>query len=207
VPIPAAEMQRRFLEIILSAIALVALLPLLAITAVAIKANSRGPVLFKQTRMGLKGNAFMICKFCSMATNAETRRYGLISTSDREGICFKSRTDPRVTRSGRIIWRFSIDELLQILNVLKGDMSIVGPRPALPFEVAEYPSRALGRLAVKPGITGLWQVSGRAEIGFEQMVEMDLSYAASRSLLLNLFLILKAFGAVTSGRGALLYRH
>ena len=199
---PVAAMQRRFLDITVSATALVALSPLLAITALAIKADSRGPVLFKQKRVGLNGNSFTIFKFRSMAQDAEKRRDGLIATSDREGVCFKSRTDPRVTRVGRIIRRFSIDELPQILNVLRGDMAIVGPRPALPCEVSEYPSRALGRLAVKPGITGLWQVSGRATIGFDQMVEMDLSYAASRNLLLDLVLILKTFGAVTSGRGA-----
>lgn len=137
-----------------------------------------------------------------MTTDAETRRAALLASSDREGVCFKSRHDPRVTRVGRFIRRFSIDELPQILNVLRGEMAIVGPRPALPCEVAAYPARALGRLAVKPGITGVWQVSGRATIGFDQMVEMDLSYADSRTLMLDLILILKTFGAVTSGRGA-----
>lgn len=200
--LPVAALQRRFLDITLSATALVALAPLLAITAVAIKADSRGPVLFKQTRVGLNGKPFTIFKFRSMSQDAEKRRDDLIATSDREGVCFKSRTDPRITRVGRIIRRFSIDELPQILNVLTGDMAIVGPRPALPCEVSAYPARALGRLAVKPGITGLWQVSGRATIGFDQMVEMDLSYAASRNLLVDLMLILKTFGAVTSGRGA-----
>jgi len=137
-----------------------------------------------------------------MTTDAETRRADLINTSDREGVCFKSRTDPRVTRVGRFIRRFSLDELPQVLNVMRGDMAIVGPRPALPSEVAAYPKRAMGRLAVKPGITGVWQVSGRANIGFDQMVEMDISYAVSRTLLLDLVLILKTFGAVVSGRGA-----
>ena len=152
--LPVADMQRRFLDITVAGSALVLLSPLLALTALAIKADSRGPVLFSQTRVG------------------------------------------------RFIRRFSIDELPQILNVLRGEMAIVGPRPALPCEVAAYPARALGRLAVKPGITGVWQVSGRATIGFDQMVEMDLSYADSRTLMLDLILILKTFGAVTSGRGA-----
>ncbi|MGY9046417.1 hypothetical protein P775_25815 [Puniceibacterium antarcticum] len=197
-----ADLQQRFLDITVSAGALLLLSPLLAITALAIKADSRGPVLFKQTRVGRNGTAFTIFKFRSMSTDAEARRAALIATSDRDGVCFKSRTDPRVTRVGRFIRRFSIDELPQILNVLRGDMAIVGPRPALPCEVAAYPQRAHGRLAVKPGITGVWQVSGRATIGFDQMVEMDLSYAATRTLQLDLFLIAKTFGAVFSGRGA-----
>jgi exopolysaccharide biosynthesis WecB/TagA/CpsF family protein len=199
---PLADLQRRFLDITVSATALLLLSPLLAVTAVAIKANSRGPVFFKQTRVGRDGTPFTMFKFRSMTTDAETRRAEVLATSDREGICFKSRSDPRVTRVGRIIRRFSVDELPQILNVLRGEMAIVGPRPALPCEVAAYPKRALGRLAVKPGITGVWQVSGRANISFDQMVEMDLSYASSRTLLLDVVLILRTFGAVISGRGA-----
>jgi lipopolysaccharide/colanic/teichoic acid biosynthesis glycosyltransferase len=137
-----------------------------------------------------------------MSLDAETRREVLLSTSDREGVCFKSRSDPRNTRVGRIIRRFSIDELPQILNVLRGEMSIVGPRPALPCEVEAYPARARGRLAVKPGITGVWQVSGRADIGFDKMIDMDLAHAASRTILLDIVVILMTFRAVVSGRGA-----
>lgn len=199
---PVADVQRRFLDITLSASALLLLSPFLALTALAIKADSRGPVFFKQTRVGRNGKPFTIFKFRSMSTDAEARRADILASSDREGVCFKSRTDPRVTRVGRIIRRFSIDELPQILNVLRGEMAIVGPRPALPCEVKAYPKRAMGRLAVKPGITGVWQVSGRATIGFDQMVEMDLSYASSRTLLLDLVLIFQTFGAVMSGRGA-----
>ncbi|MBM2291754.1 WecB/TagA/CpsF family glycosyltransferase [Sulfitobacter pseudonitzschiae] len=200
--LPVADVQRRFLDVTVAGSALVLLSPLLALTALAIKADSRGPVLFSQTRVGKNGKEFRIFKFRSMTTDAETRRDALLASSDREGVCFKSRHDPRVTSVGRFIRRFSIDELPQILNVLRGEMAIVGPRPALPCEVAAYPARALGRLAVKPGITGVWQVSGRATIGFDQMVEMDLSYADSRTLMLDFILILKTFGAVTSGRGA-----
>jgi exopolysaccharide biosynthesis WecB/TagA/CpsF family protein len=199
---PVADVQRRFLDITVSVSALLLLSPLLALTAVAIKADSRGPVFFKQTRVGRNSTPFTIYKFRSMSTDAESRRAEMLVSSDREGVCFKSRTDPRVTRIGRIIRRFSIDELPQILNVVRGEMAIVGPRPALPCEVEAYPTRALGRLAVKPGITGVWQVSGRATIGFDQMVEMDLSYASSRTVLLDLVLILRTFGAVASGRGA-----
>ncbi|APE42420.1 UDP-phosphate galactose phosphotransferase [Sulfitobacter alexandrii] len=197
-----ADVQRRFLDITVSASALLLLSPLLALTALAIKADSHGPVFFRQTRVGRNGKPFTILKFRSMTTDAEARRAEILTSSDREGVCFKSRTDPRVTRVGRIIRRYSIDELPQIINVLRGEMAIVGPRPALPCEVEAYPKRALGRLAVKPGITGVWQVSGRATVGFDQMVEMDLSYASSRTLLLDLVLILRTFGAVASGRGA-----
>ncbi|OSQ47613.1 WecB/TagA/CpsF family glycosyltransferase [Marivita geojedonensis] len=197
-----AAFQRRFLDVTVSATALVLLSPLLLTTAVAIRLDSRGPVLFRQTRVGRAGTHFTMFKFRSMSTDAETRRAALLETSDRNGMCFKSRNDPRVTRVGRIIRRLSIDELPQILNVLRGEMSIVGPRPALPSEVAAYPKRAMGRLAVKPGITGVWQVSGRANIDFDHMVEMDISYAVSRTLLLDIVLIFKTFGAVVSGRGA-----
>ncbi|UWQ16404.1 sugar transferase [Jannaschia sp. M317] len=202
VPAPAADMRRRLLDITLSASALLVLSPVLFLTAIAIKLDSRGPVLFRQTRVGQDGKDFTIFKFRSMTTDAETRRDELLASSDRKGVCFKSRNDPRVTRIGRFIRRYSIDELPQILNVLRGDMAIVGPRPALPSEVAAYPKRAIGRLAIKPGITGVWQVSGRANIGFDQMVEMDISYAVSRTLLVDLVLILRTFGAVASGRGA-----
>ena len=182
--------------------ALVALAPLLALTALAIRLDSKGPAIFRQTRIGKDGKPFTMFKFRSMRTDAEARHRDLLEASDRDGICFKARRDPRVTRIGRFIRRASIDELPQILNVLRGEMSIVGPRPALPSEVRLYPARAYGRLAVKPGITGLWQVSGRADIGFDQMVEMDLDYARRASVALDFSLILKTFGAVLTGRGA-----
>lgn len=201
-PETPADAGRRCIDVGLSLTALILLSPLLLATAVAIRLDTRGPALFRQTRIGLNGREFTMLKFRSMSTDAEARRAGLVQTSDREGICFKSRQDPRVTRVGRFIRRFSIDELPQIVNVLRGEMSIVGPRPALPVEVAAYPPRALGRLAVKPGLTGIWQVSGRAAVGFDRMVEMDLSYVSSRTLLLDLSLIARTFGAVLGGRGA-----
>jgi len=193
---------RRALDITVAGAALVALAPLLLGAALAVKCTSRGPVFFRQTRIGKDGAPFPMLKFRSMYLDAEARRAALLATSDRAGVCFKSKTDPRVTRAGRVLRRFSIDELPQILNVLRGEMSIVGPRPALPAEVAAYPDRALGRLRTKPGITGLWQVSGRAEIGFDKMVDMDLAYVRSRSVLLDIALIALTFRAVLSGRGA-----
>lgn len=182
--------------------ALIALAPLLAATALAIRVESKGPALFRQTRIGKDGKPFAIHKFRSMHLRSEAQRDALLAQSDRDGICFKSRSDPRVTRVGRIIRRFSIDELPQLFDVLRGRMSIVGPRPALPEEVAAYPERARKRLAAKPGLTGIWQVSGRAEIGFDKMVDMDLAYVRSRTPLLDIILMILTFRAIFGGRGA-----
>ncbi|MFC3613030.1 WecB/TagA/CpsF family glycosyltransferase [Lutimaribacter marinistellae] len=192
----------RLLDLVVAGGALALLgLPMLIVAAL-VRLDSKGPALFKQTRVGKDGKPFGVYKFRSMHIDAEARREALLAQSDREGICFKSKNDPRVTRVGAVLRRLSLDELPQIFNVLKGEMSIVGPRPALPQEVAQYPQRALGRLAVKPGITGLWQVSGRANIGFDKMVDLDLAYVRARSPLLDLLLIGLTFRAVLSGRGA-----
>lgn len=200
--VSSASVVRKAMDVAVASTAIVALAPIFLGTALAIKAESKGPIFFKQTRVGKNGKTFSMYKFRSMVVDAEQLRADLLATSDRDGICFKSRTDPRITRVGRIIRRLSIDELPQVFNVLRGDMAIVGPRPALPSEVAAYPVRAYGRLAVKPGITGVWQVSGRAEIGFDQMIDMDLAYAGSRTVLLDIILIAMTFRAVISGRGA-----
>ncbi|MDP5361678.1 MAG: WecB/TagA/CpsF family glycosyltransferase [Paracoccaceae bacterium] len=200
--VKTASVASKALDVTVATAGVVALAPVFLATAIAIKVESKGPVFFKQTRIGKDGKPFSMYKFRSMVTDAEKRRAAILATSDREGICFKSRTDPRITRVGRIIRRLSIDELPQVLNVLRGEMAIVGPRPALPSEVAVYPARAYGRLAVKPGITGVWQVSGRAEIGFDQMIDMDLAYAASRNVMLDIILIAMTFRAVITGRGA-----
>ena len=196
------RLATRLMDISISVLALISLAPIFAATAIAIKLETKGPALFRQTRVGKNGKTFSMIKFRSMHQDAEARQADILKTSDRQGVCFKSQSDPRITRIGRFIRRTSIDELPQIINVLRGEMSIVGPRPALPREVAQYPSRAFGRLAVKPGITGIWQVSGRADIGFAEMVEMDLAYASSRTVLLDFILILMTFRAVVSGRGA-----
>lgn len=200
--IDAGAIIKRGFDIFVSATALAVLSPLLLATAAAIRLESPGKILFQQTRVGRDGKPFRIFKFRSMYRDAEARRAALLDQSDREGICFKSRNDPRVTRVGHWIRRFSVDELPQILNVLRGEMSVVGPRPALPEEVAAYPERAKGRLAVKPGITGLWQVSGRADIGFDKMIDMDLAYARARSIWLDIAILALTARAVLSGRGA-----
>ncbi|MFD1341116.1 WecB/TagA/CpsF family glycosyltransferase [Litorisediminicola beolgyonensis] len=197
-----AGVGKRALDVTLAGGALLSMLPLFLATVAAIKLDSRGPAFFRQVRVGRDGKPFEMLKFRSMHLDAEAQRAALLATSDRSGVCFKSRNDPRITRVGRLLRRYSIDELPQIINVLRGEMSIVGPRPALPSEVAAYPPRALARLAVKPGLTGIWQVSGRADIGFDKMVDMDIAYARSRSTLLDLILIALTFRAVLSGRGA-----
>ena len=192
----------RVMDVALAGGSLLALAPAALLVAAAIKLESPGPVFFRQTRVGKDGRQFSMLKFRSMHVDAEARRAALLASSDREGVCFKSRNDPRVTRIGRVLRRFSIDEMPQIWNVLRGDMALVGPRPALPSEVAQYPARALERLACKPGLTGIWQVSGRAEIGFDKMIDMDVAYVRSRSTLLDVILIAMTFKAVLGGRGA-----
>jgi len=199
---PNRLIASRIMDVCIASAALVALAPVFTMTALAIKLDSKGPALFRQSRVGKNGKSFSMLKFRSMRQDAEALRAEVEENSDREGVCFKARRDPRITRVGRFIRRASIDELPQIINVLRGEMSVVGPRPALPGEVAKYPSRAFGRLAVKPGITGIWQVSGRADVGFDKMVEMDLAYAAHRTITLDFILILMTFRAVISGRGA-----
>lgn len=202
VPVRRTPVWKRSLDLALTLPGLVALLPVFLLIAFAVRLSSPGPVFFVQTRIGRGGRPFGMIKFRSMYRDAEERRAALLVQSDRQGICFKSRNDPRVTSVGRILRRLSLDELPQLLNVVKGDMSLVGPRPALPQEVADYPVRAMGRLAVLPGITGPWQVSGRAEIGFDEMVEMDLDYARGTHFSADVTYLLRTFRAVLSGHGA-----
>ena len=193
---------KRLIDFALASAGILALSPLIALIGLLIRAESRGPVFFRQTRVGERGELFTIYKFRSMYPDAEARLASILATSDREGVCFKSRTDPRVTRVGRVLRRLSLDELPQLFNVWLGNMSIVGPRPALPREVAAYSPVALQRLHAKPGLTGLWQVGGRAEIGFDKMIDMDNAYVKSRSIILDFAIILLTARAVVSGRGA-----
>ncbi len=193
---------KRAVDLLASAVLLLLLAPLLLGVALAIKLEDRGPALFRQTRIGANGRPFTMLKFRSMHIDAEARRAALLARSERDNVCFKMRRDPRITRVGAVIRRFSLDELPQIINVLVGDMSLVGPRPALPAEVATYQGRSWQRLGGKPGITCIWQVSGRAEIEFEQQVEMDITYLGLRSLATDIGLLLRTIPAVISGRGA-----
>lgn len=199
---PSPARHKRVLDLGLIVLALPVLLPVLLLLALAVRLTTSGPVLFLQTRVGRDGRPFRMVKFRSMYRDAEARRAVLLAQSDRAGLCFKHKDDPRVTPIGRILRRSSLDELPQLWNVVRGEMSLVGPRPALPEEVALYSPEAMGRLAGLPGLTGLWQVSGRANIGFDEMVEMDLRYLEQASLRHDLALILRTFGAVALARGA-----
>lgn len=184
------------------AMGLLVLAPIFAAIALAIKLEDGGPVFFSQTRIGANGKPFRVWKFRSMVTNAERVRKELEAHSERDGVCFKMRRDPRITRVGTLLRRASLDELPQLINVLTGDMSLVGPRPALPQEVALYWDRAMQRLDAKPGLTCIWQVSGRAEIPFAQQVEMDIDYVERHSALRDIALLLRTVPAVLTGRGA-----
>lgn len=193
---------KRILDVVGASLAILALLPIFIATALSIRLEDKGPVLFQQTRIGANGTPFSMIKFRSMYTDAEERRKALLSRSERDGTCFKMRNDPRITRTGRFIRHFSIDELPQLFNVLGGSMSLVGPRPALPSEVTSYRGTHWQRLTGKPGITCTWQVRGRADIPFERQAIMDRAYLKRSNLWVDLKLLLCTPGAVLSGRGA-----
>lgn len=198
----SGALEKRILDIVLASLAILILSPVMLLIALAIRLDSRGAAIFSQQRVGAFGAEFRLYKFRTMLVDAEKQRANVLATSDREGLCFKSRSDPRITRIGRHLRLWSMDELPQIFNVLKGDMSFVGPRPALPCEVEAYPERAKGRLRAKPGITGVWQIAGRADIGFDKMVDLDIAYIKTRSIWLDLMVLLMTFRAVLSRRGA-----
>jgi exopolysaccharide biosynthesis polyprenyl glycosylphosphotransferase len=185
-----------------AALLLLVLAPLLAAVAVAIKRDSPGPVLYRQSRVGRDGAVFSIWKFRSMYVDADARLADLARLDEGAGVLFKIRDDPRVTRVGRYLRRFSLDELPQLVNVLVGQMSLVGPRPPLPAEVARYPADMLRRLVVKPGLTGLWQVSGRSDLPWEEAIRLDLRYVETWSLSLDLVILLRTVTAVVRTSGA-----
>ncbi|MEL6584342.1 MAG: sugar transferase [Pseudomonadota bacterium] len=202
-PSPAAlPLSKRLLDICAASAALILLSPVLICTMIAVMLTSPGGAFFVQNRVGYRGGSFGMIKFRSMYKDADARRAALVADSDRSGVCFKLKNDPRITPVGRFIRRYSIDELPQLINVLIGDMSLVGPRPALPQEVSQYPQYARERLNALPGITGVWQVSGRADVSFEDMVAMDIAYVRGVSLWSDLRLLLLTVPAVLSGRGA-----
>lgn len=178
------------------------LAPLLLALAVAIRVDSRGPVLFRQVRVGKDGRIFTMLKFRSMDPDAPTRLAELRQRNDCDGVLFKMREDPRVTKVGRWLRRFSLDELPQLFNVAGGQMSLVGPRPPLPEEVQAYPDDVRRRLVVKPGMTGLWQVSGRADLPWEEAVRLDLRYVENWTLSLDLIILLRTVRAITRSSGA-----
>ncbi len=176
--------------------------PVLIGIAIGVKATSRGPVLFRQTRVGRGGAEFPMLKFRSMVVDAEARKADLHALSEGNGVLFKMKQDPRVTPFGRILRRLSLDELPQLFNVLRGEMSLVGPRPPLPAEVALYAPDDTRRMLVKPGLTGLWQVSGRSDLTWEESVRLDLRYVDNWSIALDLLILCKTARAVVRGGGA-----
>ncbi len=186
----------------LGAVLLLVALPLIAAIAIAVRVSSRGPALFRQERVGVDGRRFTMLKFRSMVTDAEDRRPALAALDDGNGMLFKIREDPRVTPVGALLRRFSLDELPQLFNVLRGDMSLVGPRPPLPEEVAVYDDDAVRRLRVRPGMTGLWQVSGRSDLSWEESLRLDLRYVDNWSLALDLSILWRTWRAVVRGSGA-----
>lgn len=198
----ASLAAKRGLDLTIAALALMVFFPMLLLVALAIKLEDGGPVFFRQTRIGERGRNFKMIKFRSMYVDAEQRRAQLLALSERDDTCFKMKHDPRITRVGQLIRRTSIDELPQLINVLTGEMSLVGPRPALPSEVATYTTSSWPRLGGKPGITCIWQVSGRAEIPFKRQVAMDRIYLRRRGIVTDLVLLARTVPAVLSGRGA-----
>jgi exopolysaccharide biosynthesis polyprenyl glycosylphosphotransferase len=193
---------KRAIDITVSALALLALSPILAVIALLIRVESRGRIIYRHTRIGRNRQPFTMFKFRSMRQDADRQRAALVEETDGDRRLFKDRKDPRITRVGGVIRRWSLDELPQFWNVLIGDMSVVGPRPQIPPEVATYEEWHYKRLAVSPGLTGLWQVSGRSELTFDEMVIYDIYYIENWSLGLDFRILLRTIPAVLQGRGA-----
>ncbi len=201
--ITASYAFKRMMDIVVSALGLLVLSPLFAAIALAVKLTSPGPAIFTQTRVGRYGRHFKFYKFRSMYIDAEERKAELKDCNESgDGVIFKMRDDPRITRVGRFLRRTSLDELPQLWNVLKGDMSIVGPRPPVPEEVREYTLEDRKRLDVIPGITCLWQIKGRSEIPFHEQVRLDKEYILASSVWKDIVILIKTIPAILGGRGA-----
>lgn len=193
---------KRSFDIIASLCAMIVLSPVFLITAMAIKIEDGGPAVFSQDRVGKDGKLFKMYKFRSMYVDAEDRLEELAEQNEADGPVFKIKNDPRITKVGRFIRKYSIDELMQLVNVFKGDMSVIGPRPALPKEVEEYDNFARKRLQVKPGLSCYWQISGRSNIGFDEWMKLDVKYINEMSILTDMKIILLTIPAVLKGDGA-----
>lgn len=194
---------KRVFDVAASGLAMVLLSPVFLATAVAIKCEDKnGPVIFSQNRIGKNGKEFKMYKFRSMYTDAEERLKELQEKNEADGPVFKIKDDPRITKVGHFIRKYSIDELMQLINVFKGDMSVVGPRPALPKEVSEYDDMAKQRLMVKPGLSCYWQISGRSNIGFDEWMRLDIKYINEMSMLTDIKIVILTIPAVLKGEGA-----
>ena len=200
----ADQTAKRCFDLLATGCGMLLLAPLLLMVAGLVKLTSAGPAFYRQTRIGQDGVPFSMYKFRSMYIDADARRAALVAGNEHgsAGVTFKIKNDPRITALGRFLRKSSIDELPQLWNVLKGDMSLVGPRPQLPGEVAQYKVSHFGRLAAKPGLTCLWQISGRANIAFEQQCELDMHYLNTRNVLVDLMILLRTVPAVLAARGA-----
>ncbi|WP_162599853.1 exopolysaccharide biosynthesis polyprenyl glycosylphosphotransferase [Nocardioides solisilvae] len=201
-PAPLRRVVKELWERCFAALALLLLAPLLALLALAVRADGGGHAIFRQVRVGRDGREFVLLKLRTMHADAEERLADMTDLNEADEVLFKMRHDPRITRVGRVLRRCSLDELPQLWNVVRGDMALVGPRPALPSEVAVYPADAHRRLAVKPGLTGLWQVSGRSDLSWEESQRIDLRYVDNWSLALDLGIVLRTVRAVVSQQGA-----
>jgi exopolysaccharide biosynthesis polyprenyl glycosylphosphotransferase len=197
-----ALLIKRFVDIMLSSMILIAVSPLLLAVAIAIKIDSRGPVFYLSNRIGKKGRVFRCIKFRTMVRDAEKRLAEIMHMNERDGVLFKVSNDPRITKLGRFLRKYSLDELPQFFNVLHGDMSIVGPRPPIASEVKEYKLSHLRRLDVTPGITGLWQVQSRQDPSFDSYISLDVTYVETWSVWLDLKIILRTIGVVIAGTGS-----
>lgn len=198
----ATRTAKRVFDIVGASLLLLLAAPVMLAVSLSIWFEDRAPVLFRQTRVGRQGSTFSCLKFRSMVTDAEARLAELEAKNEGGGLLFKMAHDPRITRTGRFIRRFSLDELPQLWNVIRGEMSLVGPRPPLPKEVAQYEFDVLRRLAVRPGLTGLWQVSGRSDLPWDETVRLDLYYVDNWSMMQDLSILMKTVGAVVASRGA-----
>ncbi len=193
---------KRLFDITVCLLLLPIVLPVMALVALAIRLDSKGGVLFQQTRIGRHGEPFTCLKFRSMYTNAEEIKAKLMAQNESDGPVFKMKKDPRITKVGSIIRKLSLDELPQVFNVINGDMSLVGPRPAIPSEVVQYTDHQMKRLDAIPGLTGLQQVSGRSDLDFESWVNYDLQYIEEQSVITDIKILLRTVPAVVTGKGA-----
>lgn len=196
------ELVKHILDIIFTILAFIMLSPVFLITAIAIKIDSKGPIFYTQSRVGKNGKQFKMYKFRSMCSDADEMLQELHHLNEKDGPIFKISNDPRVTKIGRIIRKASIDELPQLFNILRGEMTIVGPRPPLIHEVEQYTPYQAQRLTVSPGLTCYWQINGRSELSFEEWVELDLKYINERGFITDLKIILKTIPVVLLGVGA-----
>jgi exopolysaccharide biosynthesis polyprenyl glycosylphosphotransferase len=194
--------MKRLIDLILSILGIVFLSPIMLIIDIAIKVESKGPIIFSQDRVGKDGKFFKMYKFRSMVINAEELKEKLLSQNEMSGPMFKMKDDPRITKVGKFIRKTSIDELPQLFNVIKGDMSLVGPRPNLPKEVAQFSDYHKLKLKAKPGLTCYWQVMGRNSIGFEEWMELDIKYIRERSIWLDIKLIFRTFFVLFGDKNA-----